>query len=982
MLQSIFKKAVNRETVSYLIFGVLTTLINYLTFVILNERGVNIVLTNFIAWFIAVIFAYFTNKIYVFNSKSFSFKTLISEFSGFITARILSLIFETVFIVVAVKICGMNTYFSKLVAAVGVVIINYFASKFYIFKDKKDNEPKTLWQKLALIDSDECSSSSLISGNITYVLSFIVPVIILIIIYKGREIYPFGEQCYLRSDMYHQYAPFFSELWYKLTNNESLTYSFNIGLGTNFTALSAYYLASPANWFIFLFPQKYIIEIMNVFIILKMACSSLTFTYYISKHYNTKSILAACFGVFYALSGYLAAYSWNIMWLDCILILPLVILGLEKLVKEDKYLMYTLSLGFCIFTNYYIAIMVCLAVVLLFVHNIIALPKPKYFYIYFKKVFNFALFSLIAGGLAACMLIPEIYAFKLSGSNEFVFPKVMETYFPILEMLVRHLPNVTVHMGLEHLPNIYCGSFVFLLFPLYMLNPKQELRTKVSKCIILLILLTSFNLNIPNFVWHGLHFPNSLPARQGFIYIFLLLTCCFEAAYNIKAFTKEQILKAFGVAMAFLIIAEYAYLGDTYPLKVMYMSGIFIIAYLIIALIHCFSKVSRYITIVLVIVISALECGMNMEETGLGTTSRTYYMNNFQDIAYLKNYLEDTDTGFYRTEIFHGYRSKNDTAWHNLKGVSTFSSTANAGVTEFLDKLGCETSFNAYSSHGLTNVSSAMLNVKYMLSDFARTEGNDLSYVASSGSTYLYENKYTLPIAYLVDRNLNDSWSFEIDNPFDIQNDFLYNNTGINNVFYRVMTTEDNGFTRITPEQSIHAYLYFPISSDMDVNVTINGITRSYNLHNIEVIDIGYLNVGDDVYIGNVPSNMEVYSYNEQDFITAFDTLKESSLNVTHHSETEIKGTLSASYDGAVMCSIPYEKGWKVYVDGKKTDTFAIKKAMLAFNVTSGEHDIRLVYSPAGLGAGIIISVFSAAMLLIIVIFDIKKQIKQKERER
>ena len=71
--------------------------------------------------------------------------------------------------------------------------------------------------------------------------------------------------------MYHQYAPFFSELWYKIRNAESLTYSWDIGMGTNFTSLYAYYLASPANWIIVLFPQKYMIEIMNTLIILKLS---------------------------------------------------------------------------------------------------------------------------------------------------------------------------------------------------------------------------------------------------------------------------------------------------------------------------------------------------------------------------------------------------------------------------------------------------------------------------------------------------------------------------------------------------------------------------------------------------------------------------------------------------------------------------------------------------------------------------------------
>ena len=172
------------------------------------------------------------------------------------------------------------------------------------------------------------TNSNIPSGGITYIIAFIIPLIIMTALYIAREIYPFGNNCYLRSDMYHQYAPFFSELWNKLRHGESLTYSWDIGMGTNFTALYAYYLASPSNWFIVLFPQKYMIEIMNSIIILKLCLSSVTFTYYITKHFDNRKCSIALFGMFYSLSGFVAAYSLNIMWLECLVLLPLIILGL------------------------------------------------------------------------------------------------------------------------------------------------------------------------------------------------------------------------------------------------------------------------------------------------------------------------------------------------------------------------------------------------------------------------------------------------------------------------------------------------------------------------------------------------------------------------------------------------------------------------------------------------------------------------------
>ena len=85
-------------------------------------------------------------------------------------------------------------------------------------------------------------------------IAFLVPVVIMIVIFAERRIFPFGQESFLRTDMYHQYAPFFSEFQHKLRTGGSLLYSWDVGMGVNFAALYAYYLASPLNWLIILCP--------------------------------------------------------------------------------------------------------------------------------------------------------------------------------------------------------------------------------------------------------------------------------------------------------------------------------------------------------------------------------------------------------------------------------------------------------------------------------------------------------------------------------------------------------------------------------------------------------------------------------------------------------------------------------------------------------------------------------------------------------
>ena len=176
------------------------------------------------------------------------------------------------------------------------------------------------------------------------IAAFVIPMVIMLLIFVQRGIFPFGEETFLRTDMYHQYAPFFSEFQYKLTHGGSLLYSWDVGMGVNFSALYAYYLASPFNWLLILCPKGLVIEFMTCQIVFKIGLSGLTMAYYLRKHCRTRDFGVAFFGIFYALSGYMAAYSWNIMWLDCIILFPLIVLGLEHLVKDGKGMLYCITL--------------------------------------------------------------------------------------------------------------------------------------------------------------------------------------------------------------------------------------------------------------------------------------------------------------------------------------------------------------------------------------------------------------------------------------------------------------------------------------------------------------------------------------------------------------------------------------------------------------------------------------------------------------
>ncbi|MGN0370843.1 MAG: GtrA family protein [Butyrivibrio sp.] len=138
-MKKLLKKLINKETISYIIFGGLTTVVNYAVYYLFYKfTDVNYVVYNVIAWIAAVLFAFITNKLFVFESKSFNAKTILRELLSFVAARLLSLLFETAFLAVTVNFFHLNELIAKIAACIFVVIINYFFSKFFIFRKNKE----------------------------------------------------------------------------------------------------------------------------------------------------------------------------------------------------------------------------------------------------------------------------------------------------------------------------------------------------------------------------------------------------------------------------------------------------------------------------------------------------------------------------------------------------------------------------------------------------------------------------------------------------------------------------------------------------------------------------------------------------------------------------------------------------------------------------------------------------------------------------
>ena len=841
--------------------------------------------------------------------------------------------------------------------------------------DVIDNLDDDDWELDELDDLDEPEKPSHRTSRLAAIFrpsddllaAFFLPVVILVLIFAYRGIFPFGQESFLRTDMYHQYAPFFSEFRHKLLNGESLLYSWDVGMGVNFAALYAYYLASPSNWLLLLCPSSLIIEFMTYMIVLKSGLAGLSMAWYLKKHTGSQKFGACYFGVFYALSGYMAAYSWNIMWLDCIVLFPLILYGLERLVRDKKGLFYCLMLGLSILSNYYISIMICLFMVIYYV-ALLFLKKRRNWKDCLHGFFLFGVYSLLAGALAAAVLLPEIAALQSTASGDFNFPTTLEIYFPIFDMIARHIGNVQVETGLDHWPNLYCGVAVYIFMGLYFLNRRIAIREKVVYGVLLLFFYASFSFNVLNFIWHGFHYPNSLPCRQSFIYIVLVLTMCFRAYLYLDEITKRQFAGMTFAAIGYVILAQKLVTDDAFEPIVWYAAAVILLLYLGV---FCFYQNKEHFAFTAALLAMALvgaEALANMAATSIPTTSRTDYVADNKDIMAVTEPLQTT--GFYRIDKTDA-RTKNDGAWLHFPSASLFSSVANAGVTDFFKQMGCEGSTNAYSIVGSTPLVDSLFSIKYALYE-GKQDNPRLSLYAFSGDTYLYENPWTLPLGFILPDIVETGWKRDLSLPVDVQND-LSDVLGVPEcLIFTEGEEQGNRFSFTAPEDGEY-YISVANRQIDSVQLSVGEERRSIDtLKRGYLVETGYVKEGTLILLESKDAtgsmDASAYHFEEVGLRAVYERLNQHPFELETLGEDAMTGTIDAGEGGTLFLSIPYDEGWTITVDGKKAITRPIWKAFTGVELAAGTHTVKLKYYPQGLQQGLLISGGALLVLLVILV--------------
>ena len=878
-----------------------------------------------------------------------------------------------------------------------------------------------------------------IDRNVYILLAFVCSAVLMLLVYYCFEIIPFGNKTVLRMDLYHQYGPLFAELHDRLSQLKSMLYSWNTGGGGAFLGNYYNYLSSPIGVIITLiFGHENIPEAIGTMVLVKNALAASTLALYLKKSTGKNDFSISAFGLMYAFCGFFIAYYWNIMWIDAMYLLPLVVLGIERIINKQKASMYIVVLAVSFFSNYYMTYMICIFSVLYFLayffshYSIKEVLPTKPIYedengeIYDRKIDNvlysrfvesgllFALGSFTAVGLAAVALVPTYFCLKTCSATSGTFPSDYEFYNNIFDFLANHLTSLepTIRSsGDTVLPNVYCGVLTVILVPLYIFCDKIKAREKAAHIVLLAIFFIAFNLNYANYIIHAFHFPNDLPFRFSFIYSFLLVTMAYRAFTNIDSFSTKALLGS-GIAIVLFAVLVQKLGSVNVKEESVYLSIAFAVIYTVVLGLMKKKNLAKSAVSLLLMCCVFAEVAICDTNHFVISQQKPNFVNGYGDFRTLKGKLDTLEgNDKYRMELTD-INTLMDASWFNYNGVSVFSSMAYEKSANLQHNLGLNSNYiNSYVYAPQTPVYNAMMSLKYIVNnDESLMNDRIYSKVTQENNFTAYRNNYYLPLAYCVSDEVKN-WITTGSNPFIIQNDYWTRATDVGDVFTKIpvvdcqteniknnddLLTENFTYEKekndetgkmifkyaITESQNVYLYVNCTSAETVYAYGT-NGLSKSQDPTDPYVIDCGYfekdeiLTVEIDIGASKESGYGDVYAVglNMKNFEEGYNKLANSTMKIDEFTDTHIKGTVKVGATELIYTSINYDEGWEITVDGEKIDPIAIGDALIGIDAAPGTHTVEMTYRPKGLMIGAIISGGTLVIFLaVLLILHISKK--------
>lgn len=866
------------------------------------------------------------------------------------------------------------------------------------------------------------SKNSYIFGKkkIKYMVIFIIPILFIMIHMMITSSYPFGKNSILLGDSNSQYYAFFMELTERIRQGKSLFFSWDKGLGYDFYSNFFYYLASPFNWIAIVIGNNHVELGMIITMCAQVGVCGIAMTYYLAHtSRNTmkpgiiNDITCVVFGMAYSMCDYMLAYKYNVVWLACLIIVPFMMLGIEKLVDENKVVLYFVTLTLSFLFNFYFSWFVAMFAVIWFIDcNRLNIKQ------FFIKGIRFAGMSILSAVCACFVLIPcFLAAYSRNYSGKVDNSVTNSTWGNMANCLQSFFwgNNLDVYGQKLMGRNMYLGVAIIIIAVLYVFNSKIDFCSRMKRFFGIVALIVCSDWVGAIYVLHGFTLPHLFSCRFGFILAILILMSAFECIVN---YTKVGYIRLAVVSTILLLAIVYVFAKNTEVQSIWcYMVTIMLGMYVIILLVLSNRKSIKDITVIInIIVITFVELTTNSIYANIGNS--VISKEKAGGTAHWENTYDAIDnSGLTRKTSW--ILSQNDMAYSD---TNLFSSSMNSSVLNLFDNVGLvyQENSGSYAYRGATPVTSLMFNVRNVLTDTASYYGGynlneeyelvDSTYGINE-SIGIYDTDFVKGPGFVVDNSICE-WNMQDKDVFSTQNDFVKKISGVEGVFTHVDIAEldnfNSNYSVCVPERdyvsklmnvvSKNVYKYINVSLDPDIHPSIdisffvprdmelymyaedmNQLCSSIEIDGEDVVSGSvYPAPAETIYLGdlkkgqivtlrlfNISSQMDkgityidFYEYHEDKMQKCMQTLQGKELKLDTVEDTYVKGTVTAIEDGILYTSIPYYRGFTAYVDGQKTDIVQLASgALIGLKLTKGEHTIEFKYVPYGFKIGLLISI-------------------------
>lgn len=819
-------------------------------------------------------------------------------------------------------------------------------------------------------------------------------------LYFLKGFYPFGDRSILIMDAADQYVEFFSGLHYWGKTGNAL-FSWSKGFGQNNIGLFAYYLSSPFSAIVLLFPQNQVTLAMTLITLLKIACCGAAMTLFLHEWYQKWDWKYILFGTAYALMSYNMVYSMCLMWLDGVLLLPIVLIGVAQMARQTRPVVLLFSLAALFIANYYISYMVVLFAVLFFCYICLAEEQMHDGVPFARKLLICAGCVILAGGLGSWLLLPTLISlFQGKMGGLYGNPSAELLQFSLPDLLGKLLSEQYDSITYNGVPSIYCGSAAVVLSCAFFWTNRISPKARIAAGVLLVFLALSFWFSPLDLIWHVFQRPNWFPYRYAFIFSFFLLFLACRGCTALERLPKERKILTAVTGFAILLVCDFfAHDESVRPLVVaLVLSALTVAAF-------CVQIKPAVLRVGLSALVSLVLCAELLLNGGavIDGLHRQFGYKNQSDYNAFQTQLHelvqqaesDCDLPFFRIEKDYE-RSKNDAIGGGYNGITHYSSAYNQYVNAFTHELGMSQAYFWDSAYGSTPLTDTLFGVRYRM-----MKGDVCDWytrIGESGNVTLWRNSDALGLAFAASGDVLHSARFS-GTPTDNQTQLMRDVTGSAAEYWipaDLLKTETDGVSaslsgtyreyrktggaayvryrfRAAADGPIYAYFPTPGTESCTMRVNQKSMGVHFTSETNDIVYCGTFRSGDTVAVefrlsgDTLTVGAPVCCTLDTDALrAAVQSRAEQQLNITSFSVTRISGTITAQQDGALFTSIPYDSGWTVRIDGKSVPTSAYQNTMLITELSAGTHEVELRYSPAGFHLGVLISACSAAMLILL----------------